>query len=140
MMLHKKIALVSLALSLLALGSAAVSIPAGASTGEAPRIAVQPSNTSAPLGAGAFLTAEADGLPSPREQWYSQTEGTSKWLKVPGGTGPSLSVTAKPKANLTQYRAVFTNSHGTATTKTASVMVYQSMATWAGYAGDGLDL
>lgn len=134
---HRKVVLATLALSLLMLGSCAVALPAGASAGDAPRIAIQPRDTSAPLGSGTFLTAEADGSPSPREQWYSEIEGSSKWLKVPNGTGPSITVRATPKTNLTQYRAVFTNSHGSTTTKTVSVIVYQDMSTWAGYAETG---
>ena len=98
------------------------------STGTAPTVSTHPSNTTVTAGATASFTAAASGSPTPTVQWQ---ENTGSWSNISGQTTTTLSlgVVGTPD-NGRQFRAVFTNSSGSATTNTATLTVNAA-------AGDG---
>ena len=88
-----------------------------------PTITLQPANQ-APSSAGPVtLTAAATGSPTPTVQWQmSDLSGSPyAWSNIAGATSPSLTVTASFATR--GYRAIFTNSAGSATTNAALVVV-----------------
>jgi hypothetical protein len=88
----------------------------------APAITTQPANANISVGGGATFTAAASGTPTPTVQWESSTGGA--WSAISGATSASYSVTNATLAQSgTQYRAVFTNSAGAATTTAATLTV-----------------
>lgn len=91
------------------------------STGTAPTVSTHPSNTTVTAGATASFTAAAGGSPTPTVQWQ---ENTGSWSNISGQTTTTLSlgVVGTPD-NGRQFRAVFTNSSGSATTNTATLTV-----------------
>ncbi|MGY4643905.1 endo-1,4-beta-xylanase [Cellulomonas sp. URHB0016] len=92
----------------------------------APQITQQPQSVSGAFGSEATLTAAASGQPEPTVQWQVLTDGwlwTHKWKDVAGATSPSLTVPLDAKHDGATYRAVFTNSEGSATTDKATVTV-----------------
>ncbi|GIG23066.1 hypothetical protein Cch01nite_37900 [Cellulomonas chitinilytica] len=92
----------------------------------APLVTQQPQSVSGAFGSQVTLTAAASGEPAPTVQWQVLTDGwlwTHKWKDVPGATSPSLTVTLDAKHDGATYRAVFTNSEGSATTDRATVTV-----------------
>lgn len=96
--------------------------PAAAAT--APAITTQPTNTSVNPGATATFTAAASGSPAPTVQWQSAASGSSTFTDISGATSASLSVPNVTAAQAgTQYKAVFTNSAGAATTNVATLSV-----------------
>lgn len=98
------------------------------STGTAPTVSTQPSSTTVTAGATASFTAAASGSPTPTVQWQ---ENTGSWSNISGQTTTTLllGVVGTPD-NGRQFRAVFTNSSGSATTNTATLTVNAA-------AGDG---
>jgi hypothetical protein len=89
----------------------------------APAITTQPANASVNPGATASFTAAASGTPAPSVQWQSSADGTS-WADVSGATSATLSVTNAAVAQSgVKYRAVFTNSKGSATSDAATLTV-----------------
>ncbi|ADG74413.1 glycoside hydrolase family 9 [Cellulomonas flavigena DSM 20109] len=87
----------------------------------APVVTSQPSDQSVGVGATASFTAAASGVPAPTVQW--QVRQGKKWRDVPGATSTTLTVVAStPKAG-GEYRAVFTNASGTATSDVARLTV-----------------
>lgn len=105
-----------------------------ATVGEAglPVVTLNPSNQSVTAGATATFTATATGSPSPTVQWERSTNGGSSWTPIGSATNtsyttPATTVTGGTANNADQYRAVFTNVNGTATT-TAAVLTVSSVA------------
>jgi hypothetical protein len=86
----------------------------------APVVTTNPMSQSASSGTVTF-TAAASGSPTPTVQWQVSTNGGASFSNIPGATSTSLTVTASPANNGNQYRAVFTNSCGTATTTAATL-------------------
>ncbi|UZN04873.1 glycoside hydrolase family 9 protein [Cellulomonas sp. S1-8] len=95
----------------------------GALGAVAPAITAEPTDATVALGATATFTAAASGAPAPTVQW--QVRDGAKWRDVPGATSTTLSVVATSKTAGAQYRAVFTNASGTATTQVARLVVTQ---------------
>ncbi len=86
-----------------------------------PVVSAQPADQAALAGNTVTLTAAATANPTPNVQWQSTTDGTT-FTDIPGATSAAFSFTATvPSA--TFYRAVFTNSQGTATTAAATLSV-----------------
>jgi hypothetical protein len=105
----------------------AVSLPATltvASGLTAPVVTLHPASVSAPAESFTSFAAAATGNPTPTVQWQVSTNGGSTWTSlIHGGTGLSLMVPAVTEANGRMYRAVFTNSQGSATTNAATLTV-----------------
>ena len=81
----------------------------------APVITLNPANAPDPAGAIATYTAAATGSPTPTVQWQRSSDGGT-FTNVAGATSTTLTITTATTPNIYQYRAVFTNSQGVATT------------------------
>jgi len=96
-------------------------IPAGAT---APAVTGQPASTSVVVGANATFTAAASGSPAPTVKWQSAPVATSTFTDIAGATSDTLTVSnAQLAITGTQYRAVYTNSAGSATSDVAVLTV-----------------
>lgn len=96
----------------------------------APQILEHPQNVDPETGEGATLTARADGNPTPAVQWQVSTDGALTFSDVMGATSPTLELTDQRYADSgTYYRAVFTNTVGSATSDPAAVRVYGAAPT-----------
>src|SRR5882672_3077136 len=89
-----------------------------------PTITTQPTNQTVNAGQTATFTAAATGSPTPTVQWQMSTGGGA-FSNVSGATSTSttLSFTTALSQNGNQYRAVFTNAAGPATTTAATLTV-----------------
>ncbi len=96
----------------------------------APAVALQPSNQSVAPGSTATFTALAGGNPTPTVQWQVLTTASgASWSGVSGATSTTLALSdVTASMNGYQYRAVFTNSAGSATSNAAILTVDQSPA------------
>src|SRR5207249_3971865 len=80
-------------------------------------------NQSVVAGATASFSAAAGGSPSPTVQWQSSINSGSTWSDIGGATATTYSFTAALADSGKQYRAVFANSAGSATTNAATLTV-----------------
>jgi len=89
----------------------------------APSVTTQPVNQSVTVGGSATFTAAASGVPAASVQWQLSTDGVS-FSNVSGATSTTLTLSNVTLAqNGSRYRAVFTNSCGTATSNPATLNV-----------------
>jgi hypothetical protein len=90
----------------------------------APTVTAGPKGTTVNAGQNATFSATANGNPAPAVQWQVSTDGGSTWANISGATSTNYTVSnAAAGQNGYQYRAVFTNSVGTATTTAATLTV-----------------
>ena len=89
----------------------------------APSVTQNPSSSTVSSGATASFTAAAIGNPTPTVQWQVSTNGGSSWSDISNATSTSYSFTAASGDNGNQYRAVFTNTVGSATSSAAVLSV-----------------
>jgi hypothetical protein len=90
-------------------------------TGTAPTVSSHPSDTTVTAGATASFTAAASGSPTPTVQWQ---ENTGAWTNISGQTSTTLSLGVVGTGdNGRVFRAVFTNTSGSATTNSATLTV-----------------
>jgi autotransporter passenger strand-loop-strand repeat protein len=87
----------------------------------APTITLNPQSQSVTIGATVTLTAGASGNPIPTVQWQMSTGGA--FANIPGATSTTYAFTATASQNGNQFRAVFTNSAGQATTRAATLTI-----------------
>jgi hypothetical protein len=92
-------------------------------TTSAPTITTQPSNVTVTAGQTANFTAAATGTPTPTVQWQLSTNSGSTWSNITGATSTTYSFTAATSQSGSEYRAVFTNSAGSATSNAATLTV-----------------
>ncbi len=89
-----------------------------------PTITQQPSDaTISCAGVPAILTAAASGTPTPTVQWQLSTDGGVTWTNDTtdaGNTTDTLSI-IEPESGEAEYRAVFTNTYGSAATDAVTV-------------------
>jgi predicted outer membrane repeat protein len=95
----------------------------------APSVSTNPTSQTACEGATASFTAAANGSPAPTVQWQVSTNGGGTFSNIPGATSTTLAFTAATAQSGNQYRAVFTNSCGTATTTGATLTVQPNTTT-----------
>jgi hypothetical protein len=93
------------------------------SSAAAPMITTHPASQTVAVGATVTFTAAATGNPTPTVQWQISTNGGSVFTDISGATSTSYSFTAAMADNGNRYRAVFTNSAGSATTNDALLTV-----------------
>jgi len=94
----------------------------------APTITTNPANVTVTAGATATFTAAASGSPTPTVQWQVSASGGA-FSNVAGATSTTLSITGTTVAmNGNEYRAVFTNTAGSATTTIATLTVNAAAA------------
>jgi CSLREA domain-containing protein len=96
-------------------------VTASISISEPAAVTTNPTDQTACDGASVSFTASASGFPTPTVQWQVSTGGP--FSDIPGATSTTLTFTATAAQNGNQYRAVFTNSGGTATTTAATLTV-----------------
>src|SRR5207253_89670 len=89
----------------------------------APVATTQPSDQSVADGQTATFTAAASGSPVPTVQWQVSTDAGATFNDVGGATSPTYTLVAHTTDNANEYRAVFTNTQGTATTNAAKLTV-----------------
>jgi hypothetical protein len=89
----------------------------------APAITTQPTSLTANSGSSAAFTAAASGNPAPTVQWQVSTDGGNTWTNASGATSTSYTFAATTGQSGNQYRAIFTNAAGNATTSTATLTV-----------------
>lgn len=94
-------------------------------TGVAPVITTNPAaTTTVCAGGNVNLVAAASGTPAPTVQWQRSTaSGGSTYTNISGATSTTYSFTATAADNGFNFRAVFTNATGTATSTVAAVTV-----------------
>jgi hypothetical protein len=89
----------------------------------APMVTADPTGATVAAGATVTFTAAASGSPAPTVQWQVSTDGGNTFTDLPGATSATLRFTATADANGNKYRAVFTNSGGTATSAAATLEI-----------------
>ena len=95
----------------------------------APAITSNPTNQTVNAGQTASFIASASGTPTPTVQWQVSTDGGATFNNIAGATSTTLSFTAVTANNGNEYRAVFNNTLGTATTTAATLTVNAVQAT-----------
>jgi 6-phosphogluconolactonase (cycloisomerase 2 family) len=95
----------------------------------APVVSSSPESVSVVEGASVSFSAAASGSPVPSVQWESK-KGSGSWAPVAGATSTTLDL-AKVTTGLsgTQYRAVFSNSAGSAESDAATLTVSKKPTT-----------
>jgi alpha-tubulin suppressor-like RCC1 family protein len=119
-------AIALIALALAGVSSARVVRDAGARplAESAPKVTQQPTNTTVAAGSPAKFLATGSGSPTPTEQWERSTDGGKTFQPIEGATSSSYNIAAAaPSENGYKFRAVFTNSAGTATTNVVTLTV-----------------
>ena len=95
----------------------------GGGTGTtAPVFTTQPTSRTVAPGANVTFSAVATGNPTPTYQWERSVNGTT-WGAISGETGANYTLTAQSSDNGAQFRAIASNSAGTATSGAASLIV-----------------
>jgi hypothetical protein len=89
----------------------------------APSITVQPTAWTGNAGTTLSFTAGAIGYPTPTDQWQTDTgTGGATWTNLSGATSNTYSATASTQ-NGYEFRAIYTNTSGSATTSPATATV-----------------
>jgi hypothetical protein len=90
----------------------------------APTIAIQPTSQNVAETTSATFGAVANGTPTPGVQWQQSTDGGSTWSDIAGATSIIYTISNVPLSdNGLEFRAVFTNAVGSATTNAATLTV-----------------
>jgi hypothetical protein len=90
----------------------------------APAVTTNPASQSVTAGQSVTFTAAATGSSTPTVQWQVSTDGGVTFVNIAGATSTSLTLTSVTSSqNGYRYRAVFTNSLGSATTTAAVLTV-----------------
>ncbi len=86
-------------------------------------ITTQPTDQSVAVGSTATFTAAASGNPTPTVQWQQSTSGSS-WSNINGATSTTFTLAhVSFSQDGDAYRAIFTNSVGSATSNPATLTV-----------------
>ena len=88
-----------------------------------PAITANPSHQTVCAGANVSFSAAASGTPEPTVQWHVSSDGGATWSAISGATGTIYTFTAAASDHGKRYRAVFTNSAGSATSSAALLTV-----------------
>lgn len=105
-------------------GGETISKAATLTVEKAPAITKQPNNALVVEGHAATFEAAASGSPTPTVQWQSSLNGGLTWKNVSGATNTTLTVNnVKAAESNTEYRAIFKNVLGEATTNAATLTV-----------------
>jgi hypothetical protein len=89
-----------------------------------PTVTVQPGNTTVSAGVPAIFAASASGNPTPMVQWQVSTNLGGSWSNIPGANSSRYTTSATIldySGNL--YRAVFTSTIGSVTSKPATLKI-----------------
>jgi len=88
-----------------------------------PKVTQNPASVTITEGDPVTFTAAASGEPTPSVQWQVSTDGGVTFTNLAGATSTTLTFTTALTENGYEYRAVFTNRVGTATTSAAVLTV-----------------
>jgi hypothetical protein len=88
----------------------------------APVVTVQPVSQTICAGTGVSFSSAANGNPTPSVQWQQATTAND-WTNISGAVNSTLTFTATAANNNKQYRAVWTNSNGSANSDAATLSV-----------------
>ena len=89
-----------------------------------PVVTQQPASTTVEVGQGATFEAAASGYPVPTVQWEVSSNGGSTWGAISGATSDHLAIATTVAAETGyEYRAVFANAAGKATSASATLTV-----------------
>ncbi len=94
------------------------------SSNVAPSITTNPTSSTVCAGSTASFTAAASGTPAPTVQWQVNSGGG--FGNIGGATGTTYSFTTSAGQSGNEYRAVFANSEGSATSTAATLTVNQA--------------
>ncbi|HTU21258.1 MAG TPA: immunoglobulin domain-containing protein [Gemmataceae bacterium] len=98
-----------------------------------PTVTTQPTNQSTTVGGAATFTAASSGDPTPTVQWQVSTSGGNNWTDISGATSTTLTLSnVLSSQNGDEYRAIFSNSVGTAMTNAAFLTVQTSPSITSG--------
>jgi hypothetical protein len=89
----------------------------------APVVTTNPTDQSVTAGQSVTFTAAANGNPAVTVQWQVSTDGGATFTNISGATSTTLKFTTTKSQNGYRYRAVFTNSLGSAITTSALLTV-----------------
>jgi len=103
----------------------------------APQVTTQPANQTVADGDYATFHAAASGSPTPATQWQVSSNGGQTWSVIVGAYSTSYTFAPTMAQNGYEYRAVFTNLAGTATSSAATIVVASQSYNWAGYVATG---
>jgi len=92
-------------------------------TAQAPVVTTQPAHRTVCAGSSVSFAADASGTPAPTVQWQVSSDGGMTWNSISGATTTTYAFTAAAGDNAKRYRAVFTNSAGSATSSAAIQIV-----------------
>ncbi|HST47479.1 beta strand repeat-containing protein [Jatrophihabitans sp.] len=90
---------------------------------QAPAVTTNPSSQTVNNGNSVSFIAAASGFPAPTVQWQRSTDGGANFSNIAGATSTTYTFTAASADNGNKYRAVFTNSTGSATSTAATLTV-----------------
>ena len=106
--------------------------------GTAPQITTQPSSVTDIAGTAASFTAAASASSPASVQWQVSTDGGNSWSAIAGATSPTYAFTTSWQESGYQYRAVFTDAFGSATTSAAVLTLTPlTSSNWSGYVATG---
>ncbi len=86
-------------------------------------VTTNPTSQTVSAGSPVSFVAAASGVPAPTVQWQVSSDGGTTFTDVPGATADTLAFTPTSAESGDLYRAVFTNSAGSATTTVATLTV-----------------
>jgi len=95
---------------------------------QVPAVIGQPANQAVAVGSPASFSAAASGYPTPTVQWQVSVDSAASWANIEGANTLPLIITASFSLNGYQYRAVFSNAAGSATSNAATLTVQQPPA------------
>jgi len=92
-----------------------------------PVVTTTPTDQTVLAGTDASFSAGASGTPIPTVHWQVSTNGGTSWSDISSATATTLAVSSvSPSQNGYKYRAVFSNTCGTATSPSATLIVKPS--------------
>jgi hypothetical protein len=89
-----------------------------------PNLTMDPQSQTVYGSADVTFSAGAIGKPLPTMQWQHSMDGGSTWSNIAGATSSTYTITGVPLSdNGIEFRAIFTNAAGSATTNAATLTV-----------------
>jgi hypothetical protein len=106
--------------------------------GTVPVVTADPLDHAVCSGGEGTFTASANGVPTPTVQWQVSTNSGATWSDLAGETNTTLTFAVSLSQNGNQYRAVFTNALGSATTGAAALTVHSPSSGGTPTAAEGV--
>jgi alpha-tubulin suppressor-like RCC1 family protein len=111
------------------IGCALSGAPAWANNDVPPQVTLQPLGATVEEGQSVSFEATASGVPAPTVQWQRSTDGGSTWGSILKATSDKFTIAAaKTGESGDEYRAVFSNGDGKATSNPATLIVQKRPA------------